>query len=90
MATKALRAWVSGRVQGVGFRQATVEQAQRLGVSGWVRNLPDGRVEAWLEGEEPHVDALAAWLRKGPPAAAVTRVEIHNEAVQGHRAFGIH
>jgi acylphosphatase len=89
MATKALRVRVSGRVQGVGFRQATAEEAHRLGVSGWVRNLPDGRVEAWLEGEGPRVDALASWLRKGPSSAAVTEVEVDDEAAEGHRAFSI-
>jgi acylphosphatase len=67
---------VSGRVQGVAFRAYTEEEAQRLGVRGWVRNLPDGRVELEGEGERDAVEALVAWCRHGPPAARVDGVEV--------------
>lgn len=85
----ALQAWVSGRVQGVWFRQGTAEQAATLGVNGWVRNLPDGRVEAWLEGEEQAVRALARWLERGPPKAAVTGVQVQEQAPQGYTDFEV-
>ena len=66
---------VSGRVQGVAFRACTADEAQRHGLRGWVRNLPDGRVEVEAEGERAAVEALAAWCRRGPPAARVLAVE---------------
>ena len=62
---------VTGRVQGVFFRQSTVEMARPLGVSGWVRNLPDGSVEALFEGERALVERAVAWCRQGPPRARV-------------------
>ena len=65
---------VSGKVQGVFYRQSTLEEATRLGLAGWVRNLPDGRVEAVAEGPREALDALLAWCRRGPPAAHVTDV----------------
>ena len=67
---------ISGQVQGVFFRQWTVEQARELGVSGWVRNCPDGSVEAHLAGEESAVAELIERMRRGPPAAEVTQVRI--------------
>ncbi len=67
---------VHGRVQGVGFRYATVEAARALGVDGWVRNRRDGTVEALLQGEEDAVERAIAWARRGPPAARVERVDI--------------
>lgn len=85
----ALQAWVSGRVQGVWFRQGTAEQAAALGVNGWVRNLPDGRVEAWLEGEEQAVRALARWLEQGPPKAEVSGVQVQQMAPQGYSEFEV-
>lgn len=65
---------VTGRVQGVFFRASAMEEAQRLGLLGFVRNLPDGSVEAVAEGERAQVDAFIAWCRTGPPNAQVTDV----------------
>lgn len=67
---------ITGRVQGVFFRQSTQRQAEAIGgLTGWVRNLPDGSVEAVVEGERDKVDALVGWCRSGPPAARVDHVE---------------
>lgn len=85
----ALQAVVSGKVQGVWYRQSTVEQAASLGVHGWVRNLPDGRVEAWLEGDEEAVSALARWLEQGPTKAEVSGVDVQQMSPQGFAAFEV-
>ena len=77
---------VRGRVQGVAFRQSTVARALDLGVSGWVRNLPDGSVEGLFEGAESAVNALVAWCRQGPPAALVEQVEVRQETCTGEFA----
>ena len=74
MAKTRLHVFVSGRVQGVFFRQKTKEQSERFGVTGWVRNLPDSRVEAVFEGEETAVKALEEYCHHGPSSAAVTNV----------------
>jgi acylphosphatase len=66
---------ISGRVQGVGFREAMCAEAERLGVAGWVRNRADGSVEALVQGTDAAVDAFLAWAGRGPPAARVERVE---------------
>ena len=66
---------ISGRVQGVCFRMYTQEQARRLGVVGWVRNLPDGDVEVLAEAEEDSLTAFLEWCRQGPSYAHVTRVQ---------------
>lgn len=72
----ARRLVVTGRVQGVWFRQSTLQEARRLGVAGWVRNRPDGSVEAWAQGAPAAVDALVAFCRTGPPNAEVTGVDV--------------
>ena len=74
MTERCLLCQVQGRVQGVFFRASTQEQARALGVRGYARNLPDGSVEVYLCGEAQAVDALRAWLWKGPPYARVTQV----------------
>ncbi len=74
---------VSGRVQGVAFRALAADEGRRLGVAGWVRNLPDGRVEAEAEGERRAVEALVAWCRRGPPAAEVADLQVEWKAYGG-------
>jgi acylphosphatase len=74
MAKTRAHVYVSGKVQGVYFRQTTMEQAQSKGVFGWVKNLPDGRVEAVFEGEEAAVKALVEFCGRGPKGASVTDV----------------
>ena len=71
----AARAYVSGRVQGVGFRYWTVREARALGLSGWVKNLPDGGVEALFEGDRESLKQMLLLLEEGPPAARVTSVQ---------------
>lgn len=87
MARMCKHGYVSGRVQGVSFRQATAEQAERLGLDGWVRNLADGRVEVLFEGDEAAVAELASWLERGPEAADVTQLELQDQALQGIAGF---
>ncbi|WP_201304914.1 acylphosphatase [Streptomyces sp. GS7] len=70
---------VSGRVQGVFFRDTCRQTALEYGVSGWVRNLPDGNVEAVFEGDEDRVAQLVDWAHQGPPSAAVAKVEVRDE-----------
>jgi acylphosphatase len=68
--------YISGLVQGVGFRDATWRMARRNGLRGWVRNRRDGRVEAVFEGDPAAVNAAVEWCRHGPPAAVVEDVEV--------------
>jgi acylphosphatase len=77
---------VHGRVQGVAFRHHTCRRALELGVTGWVRNLPDGSVEGLFEGNDPAVKALVDWCRQGPPASRVDRVELCEQAYGGEFA----
>lgn len=72
----AAHVYVSGRVQGVYFRATCAQEARRLGLSGWVRNLADGRVELLASGPRRAVMDLVAWCRRGPPEARVTDVQI--------------
>lgn len=76
-------------MQGVWFRDTCQREALRLGVSGWVRNLPDGRVEAVFEGEPPVVDAMVEWTHQGPPRAVVRAVAVVDEPPQGVHAFDV-
>jgi len=81
---------IKGRVQGVFFRSEIQDEALRKGVTGWVRNLPDGKVEALFEGEKDKIDALIEYCRRGPPGARVTRVEVTWENYTGEfRSFNI-
>lgn len=82
-------AWVRGRVQGVGFRAFVVRHARALGVAGWVRNLPDGRVELVAEGPQAAVEALLRLVQRGPEGAVVLGVETRWEPPAGARGFGI-
>lgn len=85
----ARRFVISGRVQGVGFRWFTQDAAAREGVTGWVRNLPDGRVEALVEGDEESVIRVERALRAGPRGARVQTVQVESEEPGGYRSFTI-
>jgi acylphosphatase len=83
------RVLVSGRVQGVFFRDACRRLAEQHGIAGWVRNLPDGRVEAVFEGLAEDVDRLVDWAHHGPRHAVVDHVEVQAEPPEGLGAFRI-
>jgi len=83
------RVHVAGRVQGVWFRESCRDRALAAGVSGWVRNLDDGRVEVVLEGPAAAVDEVVAWCRQGPPRARVDRVDGAEEAPVGEQGFRV-
>lgn len=83
------RVLVSGRVQGVAFRDSCRRLAVQRGVTGWVRNLPDGRVEAVFEGAAADVERLVGWSRHGPRLAAVTDVAVRAEDPEGLGAFEV-
>lgn len=85
----ARRLMIEGRVQGVGFRYFTHDAAVREGVTGWVQNLPDGRVEALLEGDEAAVTRVERALRRGPPGARVEAVDVLVDMPGGYAAFNI-
>lgn len=80
---------VSGVVQGVGYRAGVAREAQRLGLSGWVRNLPDGRVELLAEGDSRAVEALLTWCRRGPALAVVSGIETEQRPPQALRGFEV-
>jgi acylphosphatase len=80
---------ISGRVQGVGYRASTWDMAQLLKLTGWVRNLRDGRVEALFEGDRAHVEAIIRWCHQGPPAAVVAQVSVEYQPSEGLRNFEV-
>jgi acylphosphatase len=86
---RRVRVIVRGRVQGVAFRAYTAHEARRAGVVGWVRNRADGSVEAAFEGARGGVDALLAFVRRGPRAARVDDVEVIEEPLTGDAQFEI-
>ncbi|PSB18794.1 acylphosphatase [filamentous cyanobacterium CCP1] len=79
--------FISGRVQGVGYRFSAQDMALLLKVNGWVRNLRDGRVEAVFEASREKVDEMLQWCRKGPPAAQVTDIQVSYEPPEGINGF---
>jgi acylphosphatase len=83
MKKRRAHVWISGRVQGVFFRAYTGEAAHRIGVTGWVRNLVDGRVEAVFEGEADKVEKMIDWCWEGSPFSRVEKVEVVEEVYSG-------
>jgi acylphosphatase len=81
MSRRCVRLLVTGQVQGVSYRWSAQRYAQHLGLTGWVRNLDGGEVEATAEGEAAVVEQFIAWCRQGPPAAEVERVEVTEQPV---------
>ena len=84
-----VRVLVRGRVQGVFFRAETRARAESLGLSGSVRNLPDGSVEAVFEGNPERVESMVEWCRRGPAGASVEGVEVSSEEPTGERGFDV-
>ncbi|MEO2069217.1 MAG: acylphosphatase [Desulfurobacteriaceae bacterium] len=84
MSIKAFHAFVSGRVQGVGYRAFTKRKAEKLGLKGFVRNLPDGRVEVYAEGEEEKLQELLLQLKKGPILAKVEKIDFEFTETRGN------
>jgi acylphosphatase len=81
--------FVSGRVQGVSFRDATRSQAEQLGLSGWVRNTQDGQVEAVFEGDPDTVQQMVEWCRSGPSSADVEDLSVDNEQPENLSSFEV-
>ena len=82
--------WISGRVQGVFFRSTTQEQARARGLTGWVRNAPDGRVEAEVQGATTAVEQLIAECHNGPPAARVADVQVDEiDVIPDEQGFAV-
>ena len=75
--------FLSGRVQGVFFRENTKNKAKELGVFGWIKNLADGQVEAVFEGSKEDIEQIIEWVKKGPPLAKVEKVEVLEQKYQG-------
>jgi len=83
------RVVVTGRVQGVWYRESCRREATAAGVAGWVRNCYDGTVEAVLEGDDAAVERVVAWMRTGPRHAVVTRVDVRAETPAGEEGFTV-
>jgi acylphosphatase len=86
---RRVRVKISGRVQGVFFRTSCADQADGLGLSGWIRNSSEGGVEAVFEGGDAEIEAILAWCRTGPPHATVDRLAVWEEAPTGAEGFRI-
>lgn len=82
-------AFISGKVQGVGYRYSTMNEAKKLGLNGWVRNLPDSRVEAVFEGESEVVEEMIRWCHQGPRSAVVNDVQVEYSEAEGLQGFEI-
>lgn len=83
MSKSRVHLFISGRVQGVFFRAHTTDEARQRGLTGWVQNLCDGRVEAVFEGEDEDIQSIINWCRTGPPHAVVTDVSVERETFRG-------
>lgn len=86
----AVHVKIRGLVHGVSYRSSMAQVASDLGVRGWVRNLPDGSVEAFLEGDERRVRRVLDWAKLGPPRARVDKLEVESATPRNHRDFRIH
>lgn len=86
---KTIHALISGKVQGVFFRQSTQKKARQLSISGWVKNLTDGRVELMATGDDANIAAFCAWLKQGPRLASVDAVAIHDVETQPFVEFSV-
>ncbi|MGB9711579.1 MAG: acylphosphatase [Dissulfurimicrobium sp.] len=80
---RRIHAFISGRVQGVFYRASAMDKAMQLDLTGWVKNLADGRVELVAEGSSEAIDAFISWCRKGPPYAHVTNIEVQEQEATG-------
>ena len=89
MAEKHYKLLISGKVQGVWFRASTRDQAEKLGLRGTVRNLPDGSVYLEMEGPEEALEAMLHWCWEGPPLAEVENIRIERTTPEGHDSFRI-
>jgi acylphosphatase len=89
MDIKRMHAVVRGRVQGVFFRAEAAARARSLGLAGWVRNMPDGAVEAVFEGPQQAVESMLGWCEHGPAGARVDAVEVKSEPPEGDKVFDV-
>ena len=87
--TDAFYALIRGRVQGVGFRYSALEEADALGLTGWVRNTPDGDVEVWAEGSREKLELFLAWLKRGPQLSRVDSVNSEKREPMGYSDFNV-